>query len=45
MDIDNPVDLLAFLKMSPAASTRTLAFLERSGVAGQLLAMGEPSSR
>jgi 2-phospho-L-lactate/phosphoenolpyruvate guanylyltransferase len=45
MDIDNPVDLLAFLKMSPAASTRTLAFLERSGVAGRLLAMGEPSPR
>jgi 2-phospho-L-lactate/phosphoenolpyruvate guanylyltransferase len=45
MDIDNPVDLIAFLKKSPRASTRTHAFLERSGVARRLLAMGEPSSR
>ena len=30
MDIDNPVDLVAFLKMSPPAPTRTLAFLEQS---------------
>jgi len=38
MDIDNPVDLIAFLKMSPPLPTRTLAFLEQSGVAGRLLA-------
>jgi 2-phospho-L-lactate/phosphoenolpyruvate guanylyltransferase len=38
MDIDHPVDLVAFLRMSPSASTRTLAFLEQSGVAGRLLA-------
>ena len=40
MDIDNPVDLLAFLRMSPPLSTRTLAFLQRSGVAARLLAAG-----
>jgi 2-phospho-L-lactate/phosphoenolpyruvate guanylyltransferase len=38
MDIDNPADLVAFLKMSPPAHTRTLAFLEQSGVAARLLA-------
>jgi 2-phospho-L-lactate guanylyltransferase len=38
MDIDNPVDLIAFLKKSPRASTRTLAFLEQSGVPARLLA-------
>jgi 2-phospho-L-lactate guanylyltransferase len=38
MDIDHPVDLVAFLRMSPSAPTRTLAFLEQSGVAGRLLA-------
>jgi 2-phospho-L-lactate guanylyltransferase len=37
MDIDNPVDLVTFLKMSPPARTRTLAFLEQSGVAARLL--------
>jgi 2-phospho-L-lactate guanylyltransferase len=37
MDIDHPVDLTTFLKMSPAAPTRTLAFLEQSGIAGRLL--------
>ena len=37
MDIDNPVDLVAFLKMSPPAPTRTLAFLEQSGAAARLL--------
>jgi 2-phospho-L-lactate guanylyltransferase len=42
MDIDNPADLLAFLRMSPPAPTRTLAFLERSGVAGRLLAKDLP---
>jgi 2-phospho-L-lactate guanylyltransferase len=39
MDIDNPVDLVTFLKMSPRVPTRTLAFLEQSGVAGRLLAL------
>jgi 2-phospho-L-lactate/phosphoenolpyruvate guanylyltransferase len=38
MDIDNPVDLVTFLKMSPPMRTRTLTFLEQSGVAGRLLA-------
>jgi 2-phospho-L-lactate guanylyltransferase len=38
MDIDNPVDLNAFLRMSPPIPTRTFAFLEQSGVAGRLLA-------
>jgi 2-phospho-L-lactate/phosphoenolpyruvate guanylyltransferase len=38
MDIDNPVDLVTFLRMSPIVRTRTLAFLEQSGVAGRLLA-------
>ena len=37
MDIDNPADLVAFLRMSPPAPTRTLAFLEQSGVAARLL--------
>ena len=37
MDIDNPVDLVAFLKMSPPTPTRTLAFLEQSGAAARLL--------
>ena len=38
MDIDHPVDLVAFLKMSPPVPTRTLAFLEQSGIANRLLA-------
>jgi 2-phospho-L-lactate/phosphoenolpyruvate guanylyltransferase len=38
MDIDNPVDLVTFLKMSPLVRTRTFEFLEQSGVAGRLLA-------
>jgi 2-phospho-L-lactate/phosphoenolpyruvate guanylyltransferase len=38
MDIDNPVDLVAFLRMSPTVRTRTLTFLEQSGVGGRLLA-------
>jgi hypothetical protein len=38
MDIDNPVDLVTFLGMSPPVRTRTLTFLEQSGVAGRLLA-------
>jgi 2-phospho-L-lactate guanylyltransferase len=37
MDIDNPADLVTFLKMSPPARTRTLAFLEQSGIAARLL--------
>jgi 2-phospho-L-lactate guanylyltransferase len=37
MDIDNPVDLVTFLKMSPPVRTRTLAFLEESGVSARLL--------
>ena len=44
MDIDHPADLLAFLKMSPSLPTRTLAFLEQSGVAGRLLT-AEPDLR
>jgi 2-phospho-L-lactate/phosphoenolpyruvate guanylyltransferase len=38
MDIDNPVDLVTFLRMSPRVPTRTMTFLEQSGVAGRLLA-------
>ena len=37
MDIDNPVNLVTFLKMPPTAPTRTLAFLEQSGIAERLL--------
>jgi 2-phospho-L-lactate guanylyltransferase len=37
MDIDNPVDLVSFLRMSPLVPTRTFAFLEQSGIAGRLL--------
>jgi 2-phospho-L-lactate guanylyltransferase len=39
MDIDNPIDLVTFLKMSPPVRTRTLAFLEQAGIAERLLAM------
>jgi 2-phospho-L-lactate guanylyltransferase len=42
MDIDHPVDLVTFLKTSPPQPTRTLAFLEQSGIAGRLLAMSQP---
>jgi 2-phospho-L-lactate guanylyltransferase len=38
MDIDHPVDLITFLRLSPAVPTRTLAFLEQSRIAGRLLA-------
>jgi 2-phospho-L-lactate/phosphoenolpyruvate guanylyltransferase len=38
MDIDHPADLVAFLHVSPPGPTRTLAFLEQTGVAGRLLA-------
>jgi 2-phospho-L-lactate/phosphoenolpyruvate guanylyltransferase len=37
MDIDHPVDLVAFLRMSPPVPTRTLAFIEQSGIACRLL--------
>ena len=37
MDIDHPVDLVALLRMSPAIRTRTLAFLEQSGIAERVL--------
>jgi 2-phospho-L-lactate/phosphoenolpyruvate guanylyltransferase len=37
MDIDHPVDLVAFLKRSPPIRTRTLAFLEQSGIASRVL--------
>jgi 2-phospho-L-lactate/phosphoenolpyruvate guanylyltransferase len=37
MDIDHPIDLVAFLRLSPPVPTRTLAFLEQSGIAGRLL--------
>jgi 2-phospho-L-lactate guanylyltransferase len=39
MDIDNPVDLVTFLKMSPPVRTRTLDFLKQAGIADRLLAM------
>jgi 2-phospho-L-lactate/phosphoenolpyruvate guanylyltransferase len=41
MDIDHPADLVTFLRMSPSVPTRTLTFLERSGIAGRLLAADE----
>jgi 2-phospho-L-lactate guanylyltransferase len=41
MDIDHPVDLLAFLQMPAPASTRTAGFLEQSGIARMLLTSGE----
>jgi 2-phospho-L-lactate/phosphoenolpyruvate guanylyltransferase len=41
VDIDNPVDLVAFLRMSPPLPTRAFAFLEQSGIAGRLLAANQ----
>jgi hypothetical protein len=38
MDIDHPADLVSFRKMSSHLPTGTLTFLERSGIAGRLLA-------
>lgn len=38
MDIDKPPDLVTFMKMSPSAPTRTLAYLKQSGIAGRILA-------
>jgi 2-phospho-L-lactate/phosphoenolpyruvate guanylyltransferase len=43
MDIDNPVDLVTFLRMTPLVRTRTLTFLEKSGIADRLL--GSPELR
>jgi 2-phospho-L-lactate/phosphoenolpyruvate guanylyltransferase len=37
MDIDHPIDLVTFLNMSPSVPTRTLAFLEQSGIAERIL--------
>jgi 2-phospho-L-lactate/phosphoenolpyruvate guanylyltransferase len=44
MDIDNPVDLVTFLRMAPPAPTRTFAFLKQAGIADRLLA-ADPGSR
>ena len=44
MDIDNPVDLVTFLKMSPPVRTRTLAFLEQAGIAARLLKASQAGS-
>jgi 2-phospho-L-lactate guanylyltransferase len=41
MDIDHPVDIVSFLRMLPRIPTRTLAFLEQSGIAGRLLAANQ----
>ena len=42
MDIDNPADLVAFLRMSPPPlPIRTLAFLEQSGIAARILAANQ----
>jgi 2-phospho-L-lactate guanylyltransferase len=43
MDIDHPADLVAFLRLTPPAPTRTLAFLEQSGIAGRLLSADQNS--
>ncbi|MBN9564456.1 MAG: 2-phospho-L-lactate guanylyltransferase [Alphaproteobacteria bacterium] len=40
MDIDHPVDLAMFLRMTPRLSTRTLAWLEEAGVARVVLDSG-----
>lgn len=37
MDIDHPVDLAMFLRMTPRIETETLAFLEASGLAAAIL--------
>jgi 2-phospho-L-lactate/phosphoenolpyruvate guanylyltransferase len=41
MDIDHPVDLLRLLTLSLPVPTRTLAFLEQSGIAARLLSAGQ----
>jgi 2-phospho-L-lactate guanylyltransferase len=41
MDIDHPADLVAFLRMSPRIPTRTLAYLEQSGIASRVLEAGQ----
>ncbi len=38
MDIDHPADLARFLRMQPRVETRTLAFLEASGIDRRVLA-------
>ena len=41
MDIDNPVDLTTFLRLSPPVRTLTLAFLEQAGIANRLIAANQ----
>jgi 2-phospho-L-lactate guanylyltransferase len=43
MDIDHPVDLITFLRLSPTVPTRTLAFLKQSGIASRLLTADQDS--
>jgi 2-phospho-L-lactate/phosphoenolpyruvate guanylyltransferase len=43
MDIDRPIDLVAFLRMAPRVPTRTLTFLEQSGIARRLLTAEQES--
>jgi 2-phospho-L-lactate guanylyltransferase len=43
MDIDHPVDLAAFLRMSPRIETETLSFLEESGLSVAILAAFPPA--
>lgn len=43
MDIDHPVDLAAFLRMSPRIETETLIFLEESGLSAVILAAFPPA--
>lgn len=40
MDIDHPADLVRFLRMTPRVETRTLAYLEASGLARTVLEGG-----
>jgi 2-phospho-L-lactate guanylyltransferase len=40
MDIDHPADLVAFLRMEPRTPSRTLTYLEQSGLAQDLLETG-----
>jgi 2-phospho-L-lactate guanylyltransferase len=43
MDIDDPADLAAFLRISPHAPSRTLTFLQQSGIAQDLMAADRES--
>lgn len=43
MDIDHPVDLAAFLRMTPRIETETLIFLEESGLSAVILAAFPPA--